>query len=142
MEQFKTFVNTSENINPVVKVEFTMDCKVIYGFDLSLSKRFTVCSCLLSESRDKLNGNMLWFRVSPRWVLVKTTYGRKGMGVEIGFMINKILVFQLIIFNSDFSLKLIWAFLLQENRAGITRLNTFFKPMLSFILGNKMNILQ
>jgi len=68
-----------------------MDRKVIYGFDLSLSKRFTVCSCLLSESRDKLNGNMLWFRVSPRGVLVKTTF--EGV-VEIGLMINKILVFQ------------------------------------------------
>ena len=40
MEQLKTFVNTYENINPDFKVEFTMDCKVIYGFDLSLSKRF------------------------------------------------------------------------------------------------------
>ena len=40
MEYFKTFVNTSENINPVVSVEFT---KLIYGFDLSLVKRFTVC---------------------------------------------------------------------------------------------------
>ena len=36
MEQFKTIVNTSENINPVVKAEFTMDCKVIYGFDFHL----------------------------------------------------------------------------------------------------------
>ena len=33
MEQFKTYVDTSENINQVVYVEFTMNCKVIYGFD-------------------------------------------------------------------------------------------------------------
>ena len=32
----ETFVNTSWNLN----LEFTMDCKVIYGFDLSLSKMF------------------------------------------------------------------------------------------------------
>ena len=36
MEQFKTVVN------PVV-LEFTMDCKDIYGFDLSLVKRVTAC---------------------------------------------------------------------------------------------------
>ena len=42
MKWFKTFVNTSENMNPVFKVEFTMNSKVIWGFDISLVKRFTV----------------------------------------------------------------------------------------------------
>ena len=40
MEKIKTFVNTSENINPGFKGEFTTDCKVNYGFDLQLSKMF------------------------------------------------------------------------------------------------------
>ena len=37
MELFKAFVNTSENINPVVLSRITMDCKVIFGFNYSLS---------------------------------------------------------------------------------------------------------
>ena len=32
--------NTSENIYPIAQVEFTMDCKVICGFDLSHGKTF------------------------------------------------------------------------------------------------------
>ena len=33
-------MNTSEKFNPVFTMEFTMDFKVIYGFDLSLCKTF------------------------------------------------------------------------------------------------------
>ena len=69
----ETFVNTSENINPVVKVEFTMNCKVIYGFDLSLSKYFTVYCSFYQRVQINLNADLLWFGVSPRGVLVKTT---------------------------------------------------------------------
>ena len=65
MEQYKTFVNTSEYIHPIVYVEFTMDCKVICGFDLSLVKRFTDCIFLLLESTEKIDVELLWFGISP-----------------------------------------------------------------------------
>ena len=32
--------NTSKNIYPIAYVEFTMDCKVICGFNLSNGKKF------------------------------------------------------------------------------------------------------
>ena len=37
MYKVKTLGNTSENINPVVLSRITMDCKVIFGFNYSLS---------------------------------------------------------------------------------------------------------
>ena len=60
MEQFKTFVNTSENINPIFKVEFPLDCKVIYEFDLSLSKTFHCFGFPLSGQRGRA-GEIVWF---------------------------------------------------------------------------------
>ena len=64
MEQFKTFVNTSENINPIVYVKFNMDYKVICGFDLSLVKHFTDGIFLLSKSTEKIDVELLWFGIS------------------------------------------------------------------------------
>ena len=37
MNKFKSFGNTSENINPVVLSTTTIDCKIICGFDYSYS---------------------------------------------------------------------------------------------------------
>ncbi len=55
MEKLKTFVNTSKNINQVVQDEFTMDCKVICGFDFSLVNVSLFFVFLLSESRIQRN---------------------------------------------------------------------------------------
>ena len=53
MEQFKTFVNTSEKINP----DFLSG---IYGFDLSLSKTFHCFDFPLSGQRGRVRENV-WF---------------------------------------------------------------------------------
>ena len=84
----ETFVNTSENINPVVKVEFTMNCKVIYGFDLSLSKIFYCILFLLSESTDKFER-----RLALVWSFSERGIGKDNLGMGAGlvvvFMVNK-----------------------------------------------------
>ena len=42
-----------------------MNCKVIYGFDPSLSKRFSISFFFLRVQID-LSRDLLWFGVSPK----------------------------------------------------------------------------
>ena len=60
----------------------------LVGWIFYLVKRLTVCCFFCWRVQINLNGDLLWFGVSPRGVSVKTTYGRGGL--EVVFMVNNI----------------------------------------------------